>query len=95
MYGFHVCINLSTIIKCAESRAVKIVVLITGPRSILANTNDTATATTTVITAYIKSCGIDEDELSDDLVVKYETKVSGAIVSDAYRAGLLFNPVLK
>jgi hypothetical protein len=48
-----------------------------------------------VITAYIKSCGIDEDELSDDLVVKYETKVSGAIVSDAYRAGLLFNPVLR
>jgi hypothetical protein len=65
MYGFQVCMNLSTIIRCPESRAVITVVLTTGPRSIRANARATATATTIVISAYLRSCGIEDEELSE------------------------------
>jgi len=75
--------NLSTTIKCAESKPVMIVVLTTGPRSMRANASATTTQTTIVIRAYRRSCGIEEDELSESWTTKYEITVKGAIVKEA------------
>lgn len=54
----------------------------TGPRSIRANRNETATETATVMSAYRRSCGIEDEEFKDEETTKYEITVSGAIVNE-------------
>jgi hypothetical protein len=92
MYALQVLMYLSTTIKKADRSAVKIVVLISGPRSMREKKSEVIVATNMVTTPRPKICKIDVWELKIDWIGKYQPNVRTYMVREAFNAVLFDNP---
>jgi hypothetical protein len=83
---------LSTTIKKADRSAVRIVVLISGPRSTREKNSEVIVATIVVTTPNPKICRSEVWELNTGWITKYQPKVRTDMVREAFNAVLFDNP---